>query len=82
MTEGKIQKYSVIMDSMTEEEMADPTIINKSRSQRIADGSGTKRQEVRELIKHFRQTKNMVDKFDKGSMKRGGMQDMMKKMGL
>ena len=82
MTDGKIQKYSVIMDSMTDEEMNDPTIISKSRSQRIADGSGTSRQEVRELIKHFRQTKNMVDKFDKGSMKRGGMQDMMKKMGL
>lgn len=82
MTEGKIEKYEVIMDSMNDEEMKDPSIINKSRSQRIADGSGTTRSEVKDLIKHYRQTKNMVDKFDKGSMKRGGMQDMLQNLGI
>lgn len=82
MTEEKISKYSVIMDSMTDEEKADPSLISKSRSERIAEGSGTSRQEVRELIKHYRQTKNMMDKFDKKSMKRGNMQDMLSKMGL
>ncbi len=82
MTEEKISRYKVIMDSLTEEEMSDPSVINKSRSERIAEGSGTSREEVRELVKHYRQTKNMMDKFDKGSMKRGNMQDMMKKMGL
>ncbi len=82
MTEGKIEKYEYIMDSMTEEEMSDPALINKSRSERIATGSGTSRGEVRDLIKHYRQTKNMVDKFDKKSMKRGNMQDMMKKLGF
>lgn len=82
MTEGKIEMYEVIMDSMTDEEMKDPSIISKSRSQRIADGSGTSRSEVRDLIKHYRQTKNMVDKFDKGSMKRGGMQDMLQNLGI
>ncbi len=82
MTEEKVSHYSVIMDSMTKKEMADPSIINRDRKERIATGSGTTEQQVNELIKHYRQTKNMVDKFDKGSMKRGGMQDMMKKMGL
>lgn len=82
MTEDKIEMYEVIMDSMTDEEMKDPSMINKSRSQRIADGSGTSRSEVRDLIKHYRQTKNMVDKFDKGSMKRGGMQDMLQNLGI
>ncbi|PSG99034.1 MAG: signal recognition particle protein Srp19 [Nanohaloarchaea archaeon SW_7_43_1] len=82
LTEGKIGSYSVIMDSMTNEEMKDPSIISKSRSERIAEGSGTTRGEVRELIKHYRQTKNMVDKFDKGSMKRGNMQDMFQKLGM
>lgn len=82
MTEEKIEKYSVIMDSMTDKEMGDPSMINKSRSERIASGSGTSRGEVRDLIKHFRQTKNMVDKFDKGSMKRGNMQDMLQKLGM
>lgn len=82
LTEGKISKYNVIIDSMTEEEIQDPSVINRSRTTRIADGSGTSNEEVRELIKHFRQTKNMVDKFDKGSMKRGNMQNMMQKLGL
>ncbi|MFB6143878.1 MAG: signal recognition particle receptor subunit alpha [Candidatus Nanohaloarchaea archaeon] len=82
MTEEKVEKYSVIMDSMTVEERQDPSIIGKSRAGRIAEGSGTTRSEVRDLIKHYRQTKNMVDKFDEKSMKRGNMQEMLRGMGL
>lgn len=82
MTSEKADKYSFIMDSMTEEETEEPSLINKSRAERIAEGSGTKPGEVRELVKHFRQTKNMMDKFDKGSMKRGNMQKMMQKLGF
>ncbi len=82
MTEEKIGSYGVIMDSMTAEEKEDPSVINKSRTERIAKGSGTSREEVRELVKHFRQTKNMMDKFDKKSMKRGNMQDMLGKLGM
>ncbi len=82
MTEGKIENYTVMMDSMTDEEMKDPTIIKESRRERIAKGSGTEKGEVAELVKHYKQTKNMVNKFDKKSMKRGNMKDMMSKMGL
>lgn len=84
MTEEKIGQYSVIMDSMTDEEMADPSVIGKSRRERIAEGSGTSRSEVKDLVKHYRQTKNMVDKFDKGGMKRGGgnMQQMLQNLGF
>ena len=84
MTEEKISKYGIIMDSMTDEEMNDPSIIGKDRRERIAEGSGTSRSEVKDLVKHYRQTKNMVDKFDKGGMKRGGgnMQQMLQNLGL
>ncbi len=82
MTEEKVQSYNVIMDSMTNEELNDPSVISGSRRERIAEGSGTSTREVRDLIKHYRQTKNMVDKFDKKSMKRGNMQDMMQKLGF
>ena len=82
MTEGKIENYTVIMDSMTDEEMQDPSIIKGSRRERIAKGSATDKSEVGELVKHFKQTKNMMNKFDKSSMKRGNMKDMMSKMGL
>jgi len=82
MTEEKISIYSVIMDSMTIEEKQDPSVIKKSRVGRIAEGSGTSREDIRDLLKHYRQTKNMMDKFDKKSMKRGNMQDVLSKMGL
>jgi signal recognition particle subunit SRP54 len=84
MTEEKISQYSVIIDSMTDEEMADPSVIGKSRRERIAEGAGTSRSDVKDLVKHYRQTKNMVDKFDKGDMKRGGgnMQQMLQNLGF
>jgi len=82
LTEEKTEAYKYIIDSMTEEEISDASLINKSRTERIAAGSGRPESEVRELIKHYRQTKNMMDKLDKGSMKRGNMQNMMQKLGL
>lgn len=82
MTEGKIQSYSIIMDSMTEEEKKDSSIIKRDRIERIADGAGKTERDVRDLLKHYRQTKNMMDKFDKKSLKRGNMQDMMKNLGF
>lgn len=82
MTEGKIQSYSVIMDSMTEEEKKDPSRIKRDRIERIAVGAGKTERDVRDLLKHYRQTKNMMDKFDKKSLKRGNMQDMMKNLGF
>ena len=82
LTEDKIGSYNVIIDSMTEEEIQDPSVINRERRERIAGGSGTTVEDVQELIKHYRQTKNMVDNFDKKNMKRGNMQNMMQKLGL
>jgi signal recognition particle subunit SRP54 len=82
MTEGKIQRYSIMMNSMTDEEMKDPSIIKESRRGRIARGSGTSKEEISELVKHYEQTKNMVDQFDRSNMKRGNMKQMMSKLGF
>jgi signal recognition particle subunit SRP54 len=82
MTEGKIQRYSIMMNSMTDEEMKDPSIIKESRRERIARGSGTSKEEISELVKHYEQTKNMVDQFDRSNMKRGNMKQMMSKLGF
>lgn len=82
MTEEKVEVYSFIMDSMTDEELSDPSVIDKSRAERIAEGSGTSRSDVRDLVKHYRQTKNMMDKVDEKSMKRGNMQQMLRKLGV
>ena len=49
-----------IIRSMTEQERVNPEIINGSRRQRIARGSGTTIQEVNRLLKQFEDTRKMM----------------------
>lgn len=49
-----------IIGSMTPYERENPEVINASRRQRIAKGSGTKLQEVNNLLKQFEQTRKMM----------------------
>ncbi len=49
-----------IIQSMTEQERINPSIINGSRRQRIAKGSGTSLQEVNRLLSQFEQTRKML----------------------
>ncbi len=49
-----------IIHSMTAKERERPEIINASRRQRIAAGSGTTIQEVNRLIKQFDQMRKMM----------------------
>ena len=56
----KIQRYRVIMDSMTYEELENPDIIKGSRIKRIAIGSGKSEDEVRALLKEYRKMKKSM----------------------
>ena len=67
-----------IIYSMTPEERSNPGILNTSRRQRIAKGSGTNIQEVNRLIKQFDQTRKMMKMVTGGGMK--GMMSRMKGM--
>ena len=49
-----------IINSMTPKERANPDIINQSRRLRIANGSGTKIEDVNRLMKQFDQTRKMM----------------------
>ena len=49
-----------IIYSMTPQERANPEIINGSRRQRIAKGSGTSLQDVNRLLKQFEDTRKMM----------------------
>ncbi len=49
-----------IIQSMTPKERSNPEILNTSRRQRIAKGSGTNIQDVNRLIKQFDQTRKMM----------------------
>ncbi len=82
MQEKQLKKYRHIMDSMTEEEMNNPKLINSSRAERISNGSGTEKKEVRQMIKQYRQAKNMMDKFSGKNMRRGNMKKMMRQFGM
>ncbi len=85
ITEDKLKRYKVMMDSMTEEELNEPKIIGGSRLKRIARGSGTTTAEVNELIKYHRLMKKMMKSLTAGRGKIPMMQGMpmdkmMKKM--
>ena len=65
-----------IVSSMTNEERSNPSILNGSRRQRVARGSGRSVNEVNQLIKQF----NDMGKLMK-MMQGGGMKNLMKMMG-
>jgi signal recognition particle subunit SRP54 len=54
-----------IILSMTPEERANPQLLNGSRKQRIANGSGTSVQEVNNLLKQFEQMRKMMKTMNK-----------------
>lgn len=58
--ESKIERIKAIIYSMTPKERRDPSILNSSRKQRVAKGSGTSVQEVNQLLKQFDQSKQMM----------------------
>jgi len=58
--EGELNRLEAIILSMTPAERADPGLINGSRRKRIAAGSGTRVQHVKQLIKQFDQMRAMM----------------------
>jgi len=58
--ERELKLAGVIIDSMTARERRDPGVINGSRRRRIADGSGTRVEDVNRLLKQFQQARKMM----------------------
>jgi signal recognition particle subunit SRP54 len=56
----KLEKWTVMVKSMTQEELEHPEMINKSRMRRIARGSGVKVKEVKELLNTYEAMKRMM----------------------
>lgn len=61
--EKQLKRIEAIIRSMTLEERANPHIINGSRRKRIAAGSGTRIQDVNQLLKSFEQMRKMMKQF-------------------
>jgi signal recognition particle subunit SRP54 len=60
--EEKLEGFKIIMDSMTKAEKQNPDIINSNRIARIAKGAGKTQEQVRELLKQFKQMKKAFKK--------------------
>jgi len=75
--EERIDKWRFIIQSMNQDEKADPDLLNASRVKRIARGSGWPEHEVKELIKNYKNSKNMM-KASKGRQ----MQGFLRKLGM
>ena len=71
--EKAMARMEAIIRSMTMKERVNPEIINSSRKQRIAKGSGTSVEEVNKLLRQFEQMKKMMKQFsDPKKLKRMG----------
>jgi len=60
------KQTEAIIQSMTPLERREPEILNGSRRERIARGSGTKVQEINQLLKQFGEMKQMMRKMNGG----------------
>ena len=76
LDDGMFKRMGVIIDSMTPHERRFPDVLNGSRKQRIAKGSGTQVPDINRLLKQHKQMQKMMKKVTK----KGGMQKMMRGM--
>jgi len=58
--EGRLEKWRVIIQSMTPGEKDNPKVFNASRMKRVARGSGTNEKEVKELLKQYVMMRRML----------------------
>jgi len=79
LPENELKKIEAIIRSMTPKERLDHRILNGSRRLRIANGSGTRVQDVNQLLKRFTEAQKMMKKMQKmgpkglkGMLGRGG----------
>lgn len=71
--EGELGRVEALIQSMTRSERLRPELIDKSRAQRIAGGSGRSVKDVGGLLDRFRQMKRMMGKLGKMGGGKGGL---------
>ncbi len=81
-TADKMKKFRIIMDSMTPQELDEPAIINSSRMIRVAKGSGSSVDDVRDLIKYYKMMQKTLKGFRGNRMAMGKMMKQMQKGGM
>ena len=72
-------KIEAMICSMTKKERRNPKILNGSRRQRIAKGSGTSVQDINKFMKSFEMTQKMMKQM---TNKKGGMKNALKNLNI
>ena len=79
--EGQLKQVEAIINSMTNQERRDHSVIDGKRRKRIAKGSGTTVQDVNQVLKQYMQMRTMMKQY--GAMAaRGKMRGLGKLAGL
>jgi signal recognition particle subunit SRP54 len=65
---GDMRRAEAIIKSMTPIERNDPNVLNAGRRRRIAQGSGTRLQDVNQLIKQFTELQKVMKQFSGGRL--------------
>jgi len=60
IAEDRLEKWRVIIQSMTPKERENPKILNSSRIRRVARGSGTSEKDVKELLQQYSMMRRMI----------------------
>ena len=63
----EVARLEAIIRSMTRAERREPDLIDGSRRQRIAEGSGTSTPEVNQLLRQFKEVQRMMKRFGVGA---------------
>lgn len=71
--DDEIKKIEAIIRSMTPHERQHHKVLNASRRERIARGSGTQVQDINRLVRQFEQAQKMMNSMMKMGMGKGGM---------
>lgn len=76
VAEDRLEKWRVIIQSMTPGERENPKMLNYSRARRIAHGSGTTEKDVKELLKQYVMMRRMLKMMKRKKGKLPFMQGM------
>ena len=74
--EKALSRVEAIIQSMTPQERENPGLLGSSRKKRIAAGSGTKVEDVNQLLKRFETMQKLVRQFSGKNMRK-----LQRKMG-
>jgi signal recognition particle subunit SRP54 len=80
LDEKVLKRQMAIIDSMTPKERRNPDVLKASRKRRIAEGSGTKPEDINKLLKMHRGMADMMKAM--ASQKRGPMAGLAQAMGF